>query len=201
MKKPHWMLGLAAVFFTFAFTSCEEQSEVSEYANWKERNQLFIDSIAFVAQNNPNEWRIIKAYDLPDDDSDNLATKKDVNDYIYCHIEEVGEGSRSPIYTDSIRANYRVRLINDEIIDQSYRGDFNPAISVPAKFSMSGGMIKGWVTALQRMHIGDLWTVYMPYTLGYGTNGSNPIPGYSTLIYSINLAGIYPTGTTVPAWK
>ena len=200
MKKPHWTLSMFAFIVSFAFVSCEEQSEVSEYANWKERNQLFIDSIAQVAKENPDEWHIFKAYDLPEDDSDNLATKKNINDYIYCHIEEVGEGNRSPIFTDSIRANYRVWLINNEVIDQSYRGDFNPSISVPAKFAMSG-MITGWITALQHMRVGDQWIVYMPYTLGYGPKGSGAVPGYSVLKYRLNLAGVYTTGTVVPGWQ
>lgn len=201
MLKKSIHLLWAALLGGAMFTACDEQSEVSEYANWKERNQQFIDSIADVARNNPEEWRIIKAYDLAEDDSDNLAAQRDPNNYVYCYVEKKGDGTVSPISTDSIRADYRVWLINDEVIDQSFRGEINPEISVPAKFAMNGNMITGWLSALQHMHVGDQWIVYMPYTLGYGTAGSGSIPGYSTLRYYIHLAAIYPTGTIVPGWQ
>ena len=202
MKKPHWLLIAATVATSFCMASCDEQSEAGEYANWKNRNQEFLDSIAQVAQENSDEWRILKAYDLPQDDpNDVTAGKRDVNNYVYCQIEKEGTGKVSPIFTDSIHAHYRVWLINDKVIDNSYRGELNPEMSVPAKFAMGNGMINGWVTALQHMRVGDQWIVYMPYTLGYGTKGSGAVPGYSVLKYRINLAGVYTTGTVVPGWQ
>lgn len=200
MKKTLWLLW-AALTASCLFSACDETSEVDEYANWRERNQRFIDSIAAVAEENPDgNWRIYKSYALPEDNPNDLAIMKDVNNYVYCHIEESGTGTTSPIYTDSIHASYRVWLINDVLIDQSFRGEFNPAISVPSKFSMSNTIV-GWTTALQHMHTGDSWTIYIPYTLGYGIRENGDIPGYSALKYWVHLAGIYPTGTAVPGWQ
>ncbi len=200
MKKFPWLL-LAALIVSCFLTACDETSEASEYADWRNRNQRFIDSIAAVAEENTDgNWRIYKSYVLPPDNPNDLAITKDVNDYVYCHIEETGTGTVSPIYTDSIRANYRVWLINDALIDQSFRGEFNPAISVPVKFAMSSTII-GWTTALQQMHEGDSWIIYIPYKLGYGTKNSGNIPAYSALKYWVNLAGVYPTGTVVPGWQ
>lgn len=200
MKKSPWLL-LAALIASCFISACDETSEISEYANWRERNQRFVDSIAAVAEENADgNWRIYKSYALPADNPNDLTAVKDVNNYIYCHIEESGTGTVSPIYTDSIRASYRVWLINDNLIDQSFRGTFNPAISVPTKFAMSGTII-GWTTALQQMHVGDAWTIYIPYKWGYGTTASGDVPGYSTLKYWVHLAGVYPTGTVVPEWQ
>ena len=145
-------------------------------------------------------WRIYKSFTLPPDNPNELAQVKNVNDYVYCHIEQSGTGTTSPIYTDTIRANYRMWLINDKLIDQSFRGEFNPSFSVPAKFAMKSTIV-GWTTAMQQMHVGDSWAIYIPYTLGYGTTPSGNIPAYSTLKYWVNLAGIYPTGTVVPEWQ
>lgn len=39
-------------------------------------------------------------------------------------------------------------------------------------------------------HVGDRWMIYIPYTLGYGTRTSGPIPGYSTLLFEVELLGI-----------
>lgn len=201
MLKKSLCLLWSAVLSAGLFTACDEQSEVSEYADWKERNQEVINALADSVRQNPSVWFALKAYDLTPDDEDNLSAVRQVNDYVYCRVERSGNGDRRPLSTDSIRADYRVWLINGKVMDQSYRGDtLNPAISVPAKFPMKG-MITGWTTALQQMRTGDQWTVYMPYTLGYGTKGSGSIPGYSTLKYHIHLAGVYPTGTTVPEWQ
>lgn len=200
MKKFPWLFMTALIAVCF-LTACDETSEASEYANWRERNQRVIDSIAAVAEENVDgNWRIYKTYTLPADNPNDLTMVKDVNNYVYCHIEQKGTGATSPIYTDSIRANYRVWLINDALIDQSFRGEFNPAISVPSEFAMSSTIV-GWTTALQQMHVGDSWTVYIPYTLAYGTTASGDVPAYSTLKYWINLAGIYPTGTVIPDWQ
>ena len=51
-------------------------------------------------------------------------------------------------------------------------------------------VIEGWQEALRRMHVGDRWMIYIPYTLGYGTRTSGPIPGYSTLLFEVELLGI-----------
>lgn len=200
MKKTLWLY-VIALFVTGIFISCEEVSEESEYANWADRNQRFIESLADSVETHPDRWFALKAYDLPADDEDNLSATKDVNDYVYYQIEEEGTGTTSPIATDSIRCNYRVWLINDKLIDQSYRGEIlDPSISVPAKFYMSN-IIKGWTTALQQMNQGDVWMVYIPYTLGYGTSASGDVPGYSALKCRINLTDFSPIGSNMPNWQ
>lgn len=200
MKKSLWLL-LAAMMASIFATSCEEKTEESEYAHWQERNQRFIDSIAAIAEENVDgQWLVYKSWRLPADNPNDLTATPSVNNYVYCHVEKKGDGDISPIYTDSIRANYRVWLINGELIDQSFKGELDPSINVPAEFAMSG-MIDGWTTAVQQMHAGDIWTVYMPYTLGYGQTKTGSIPGYSTLKYLINLVDVYPTGTPLPDWQ
>jgi FKBP-type peptidyl-prolyl cis-trans isomerase FklB len=48
-------------------------------------------------------------------------------------------------------------------------------------------VITGWTTALQQMHAGDRWMLYIPSDLGYGTSGSTSIPSGSTLIFDLYL--------------
>ncbi len=40
------------------------------------------------------------------------------------------------------------------------------------------------------MKVGDKWEVWMPWKLGYGINGKNPIPGYTTLVFEIELVEV-----------
>ena len=71
--------------------------------------------------------------------------------------------------------------------------DFNARVAVPRKFAVNA-MVVGFSTALQKMHVGDTWKVYIPYQLGYGSSDSGVIPAYSTLIFYINVAEAWHVG-------
>ena len=193
MKKSIlWVIGLL-FSVSLAVTSCDEtDGAVDPYFNWKERNQLYIDSIAKVAKANPDEWKIIHTYKFNPPVND---LNPDVNDYIYCKVLEEGTGTISPYFTDSVTTNYRGKLIplydgSEVVFDESYLGELNPAVAVPVGFGV-GEVIEGWTTALQYMKEGDRWEVYIPYGLAYGTTSTSSIPGYSTLIFDMQLVKVY----------
>ena len=178
------------------FTSCEETAEVEEYANWEERNIAFIDSIAQVASANADgKWVKILSYKLNETDKEGIAMEWDSDDYIYCHIETEGTGTQYPLYTDTVKVNYRGRLTpslsypQGKVFDESYKGTFNPIINKPTTFTVSG-VVTGWTTALLHMVAGDSWRVYIPAPLGYGSKEQTSIPAHSALIFDINLAEI-----------
>ena len=193
MKKS--ILWLVSVLFLLplAITSCEEDTGlVNPYGDWKNRNQQYIDSIAKVAKENPSEWKVIHTYKFPEP-TDPLAAKV-VNDYVYCKVLEEGTGIR-PVYTDSVTTNYRGRLIpllEGSIVtfDQNYLGELNKDVAIPRGFKVNE-VIEGWTIALQEMPEGSRWEVYVPSDLGYGIDGSNKIPGYSTLCFDVHLVKVY----------
>ena len=193
MKKSiFWVLGLL-FSVSLVVTSCEEtDGTVDPYFNWEERNQLYIDSIARVANANPDQWKVLHTYKFNPPIND---LSPDVNDYVYCKVLKEGTGTISPLFTDSVATHYRGKLIplydgTETVFDQSYRGTLNEDIAVPVTFEVSG-VIEGWTTALQYMKEGDRWEVYIPYGLGYGSYGSSTIEGYSTLIFDMQLVKIY----------
>jgi len=51
-------------------------------------------------------------------------------------------------------------------------------------------LIDGWIIALQQMHVGDEWELYIPAEMGYGKFSQPGIPGGSTLIFDIELIGV-----------
>lgn len=178
------------------FTSCEETAEVDEYANWQERNIEFIDSIAKVAEENADgKWLKILSFKLNETNINGDIIEWDNEDYVYCHVEAEGTGTQRPLFTDTVSVNYRGRLMPTEsypegyVFDQSYKGALNPAVNVPAKFNV-GGVIVGWSTALQQMVTGDIWRVYIPANLAYGSDKQTGIPAYSALVFDINLVKI-----------
>lgn len=63
----------------------------------------------------------------------------------------------------------------------------------------AGRVIKGWDEALQLMSVGDKFRLIIPYTLGYGEQGSPPvIPAKSTLIFDCQMVSIISTPVPSP---
>lgn len=98
-------------------------------------------------------------------------------------IIETGHGI-IPKASDTVRCHYEGRLINGEVFDSSYRR------GEPAEFPV-GGVIQGWVEALQLMPVGSKWQLYIPSDLAYGARGAGQSIGPNeTLIFDIELIDI-----------
>ena len=96
---------------------------------------------------------------------------------------ETGQGSTSPRLNSVVSVHYKGTLINGREFDNSWKRN------CPEAFRLNE-VIEGWQIALQQMHVGDHWIVYISYKVGYGTRASGPIPAFSTLIFEIRLLGI-----------
>ena len=89
-----------------------------------------------------------------------------------------------PTASDTVRCHYTGTLIDGTVFDSSVeRGE-------PAEFPV-GGVIRGWVEALQLMPVGSKWKLFIPSELAYGDNqaGPNIAPG-STLVFDVELLEI-----------
>lgn len=87
-----------------------------------------------------------------------------------------------PTRQSIVTVHYTGRTINGKMFDSS-RGGVAPA------FRLSE-LIDGWIIAMQDMHVGDQWEVYIPAEMGYGKYAQPGIPGGSTLIFEIELLSI-----------
>jgi len=103
-----------------------------------------------------------------------------------------GEGSKHPSSDSQVKVHYRGTLLNGKEFDSSYkRGE-------PAQFGV-GGVIKGWTEALQLMVEGDVWELYIPSDLAYGSRGTGADIGpNSTLIFKVELIEIVEGGKSAP---
>ncbi len=90
----------------------------------------------------------------------------------------------SPTAEDTVRTHYHGTLINGEVFDSSVeRGE-------PATFPV-GGVIRGWVEALQKMKVGDKWKIFVPSELAYGPEGARGAIGPNqVLVFEIELLEI-----------
>ncbi len=210
------VLLLAAV----GMTSCSETDSTSssseeypnDFLNWQARNDSYFESVYDKAQtaisNGDTKWYIFKSLSRSTSASSNKA------DYIVVHVlsqdtaaydnkwhsenptaTDYPATAAKPFATDSVQVHYRGNLMPTDHyplgkqFDTSWYGDYNLSYMRTVMFSV-GGVVDGFATALQYMHVKDRWEVYIPYALGYGSTESTSIPAYSTLKFDITLMAI-----------
>ena len=100
----------------------------------------------------------------------------------YKVLAEGNADSPQPALRSIITAHYTGKTINGKVFDSSRGG-------VPLACRLCD-LIEGWVIAMQQMHIGDKWEIYIPAEMGYGKFSQPGIPGGSTLIFEVELVGI-----------
>lgn len=231
MKKSFYLIFGMLLLSIGVFTSCDETEEVNRYADWRVRNERFLDSIAEVAKANATgEWRVIRAYsqDYENGSGSLLPSEGDVNDYIYVKVlqdavavatEELAQPEfenqtpvcRGVLFTDSVYVHYKGSLMNGDVFESSYTAPLDYEQASPVKFAVSG-VVNGFTTALQKMrqgdnrlknwlYKGDRWEVYIPCELAYGSTEQDEIPAYSVLVFDIALCRVWGVGETVPGWN
>ena len=206
MKRYYIILLFLAFLAPLVATSCsEDDNTVEEFPDWRNRNEAYsLGKFQEAVFDRFDNLDTIRCYTLED------TIYSDYSDFIV--VEKIRTGASAaddpdnelcPMFTDSVKVNYRGRLIpstsyaDGYVFDESYISNEPDNTSLPVTFCVSG-LVDGFATALQYMHIGDYWRVYIPYWLGYGSTGSTSIPAYSTLIFDIELKAYYRAGTEVP---
>ena len=98
-------------------------------------------------------------------------------------VQKAADGAQ-PKADDVVTVHYEGRLIDGSVFDSSIAR--NSPIDLPV-----GGVIPGWVEALQLMHVGEKYKLYIPSELAYGENSPTPaIPANAVLVFDIELLGI-----------
>ena len=96
-------------------------------------------------------------------------------------VNTSGKG-KQPKATDTVSVNYKGSLMSGKVFDESH--------GMPVTFPVNG-VIPGWTEALQLMHEGDKWTLYVPAKLAYGEASPSPeIPPNSLLIFDVELVSV-----------
>ncbi|MDE6548848.1 MAG: FKBP-type peptidyl-prolyl cis-trans isomerase [Muribaculaceae bacterium] len=102
---------------------------------------------------------------------------------VYYRVIKSGNADgRTPDRNSVVTVHYTGKTINGKKFDSSLGG-------VAPAFRLRD-LIEGWIIALQQMHVGDKWELYIPADKGYGKFSQPGIPGGSTLIFEIELLGI-----------
>ena len=200
MKNLKYIL-LSVILFPLVgmVSSCsEDDSTIDEFANWQERNEAVTEQWA------ASGMKKIRVFT-----QDDTSTGRN-SDYIYVEVLEVGDGTESPLYTDTVRMAYRGRLIpttnyaDGYVFDETYLGDFSWHTAGMATMAIGGSssaLVSGFATAVMNMHKGDRWRVHIPYQIGYNTSSSGSVTAYSNLTFDIALLDHWHPGDYRPAFR
>lgn len=188
MKKQKTIAIFVALLSLCMFSCSEEDSNEGEFDNWKERNETYFNNLYNKAKGSTTgTWRTYHTWTKEAE----AATSPD--DYIVVEVLKEGTGTESPLYSDEVKIHYRGNLMPSTNFpqgfqfDSSWYGEYNLEAMVPATSSVVS-FVNGFATAIQKMHVGDRWRVYIPYALGYKNSTSNSsIPAYSTLVFDVTL--------------
>lgn len=100
----------------------------------------------------------------------------------YKVLKSGDKNGKTPTAASVVTVHYTGWTINGRKFDSS-RGGVAPAFRLR-------DLIPGWSIALQKMHVGDRWEVYIPAEQAYGKTSQPGIPGGSVLVFDIELTGV-----------
>merc|ERR1711916_281501 len=99
-------------------------------------------------------------------------------------IVKRGSGTKSPLVSTPCECHYAGKLIDGTEFDSSYKRG-RPATFAPNQ------VIKGWTEAMQLMHEGDRWELYIPSELAYGnSNRGAHIKAGDVLVFDLEILQI-----------
>ena len=100
---------------------------------------------------------------------------------LYYKIDVPGTGS--PISIDStVVAEYEGKLLNGTVFDKTNTGS-------PATFGLKD-VVKGWQEAVPLIKEGGTIRMILPSSLGYGLQGTDGIPAFSALFFSVKVTEV-----------
>jgi FKBP-type peptidyl-prolyl cis-trans isomerase FkpA len=98
--------------------------------------------------------------------------------------ETVGSGAEA-VAGKTVSVNYRGTLADGTEFDSSYKRN------QPFEFMLGAGqVIKGWDQGVAGMKVGGKRKLVIPPDLAYGAQGTNGIPGNSTLTFEVELLDV-----------
>ncbi len=122
---------------------------------------------------------------------------EDNDGFVFAKLIKKGDGKQA-YFNSRVSVYYKGSLTNGDVFDQKLLEDGTPFLCAVSPYYTTptyetpsyGSVITGWGVALQHMVEGDKYEVWIPQQLAYGANGSGSIPGYSTLIFEIELVSV-----------
>lgn len=151
-----------------------------------EQFQIFQGKMQFAQQQKAEEAKATKMAENETYLTENLAKgfTKTESGLQYKVLTAAAEGAAMPTATDRVKVHYTGTFTDGTQFDSSVeRGE-------PFEFSLSGGVIKGWLEGVKLMSVGSKVQFVIPPELGYGFSGRPGMPAGSILIFDVELLEI-----------
>jgi len=153
-------------------SSCISTDPTVMSTDWKDRNDAYIlnmqDSVKYTQVTVPES--------------------SGGGSYFYKVIETGDSTVSSPISTDKVMVQYRGKLINGSVFDETYTSDVSPDGTTGAKTFTVNQVIAGWSANLMHMKVGEVRKIVLSQELGYGAAGAYPaIQPYSVTVWEVRL--------------
>lgn len=163
----------------------EKQEALKEAARQKLKESASVAAEAFITKN-----------------ADLNGTVKKLETGVVMIFTEEGENTK-PSSVDKVLVNYAGFFEDGRLFDTSWAdvakannayneqrdaaGGYKPFAMI---YNETAGLVPGFREAMLNMNVGNKAKVFIPSYLGYGENGSGPIPPNSNLIFELKIEGI-----------
>lgn len=203
MKKYGYIAWMLILGLLLALPSCKDDDDEDDAIylpvdeQWKEMNLAAYEA---------------RLQDVKTDTSLFTINSASGNGQIICKILKKGEGTEPIYYTSLVNCYYKGCFVADEDGNVIANRDSVPSLgevfdsaleengdntvmmtggcTITDAYGRVSGTTDGFATALQNMHVGDVWEIWVPYQLGYGARGSETIQPYTTLVFQIEVESI-----------
>ena len=138
---------------------------------------LFVSCLSDKEASKPVDYTVQKEKEIVDYIANNNLTATKTDSGLYYVVKEVGTGVQ-PTTSSNVTVAYKGCFTNGNIFDKSD--------SAGISFGLNQ-VIKGWTEGIPYFKEGGNGVLLIPSHLGYGSNGSGPIPGGSVLIFDVKL--------------
>jgi FKBP-type peptidyl-prolyl cis-trans isomerase len=102
------------------------------------------------------------------------------------YLEVLAGTGRQPVALDTVYVVYTGKFLNGNVFDSNVGAD-------QLVFTIGKGeMLAGFEEGIMLMNQGGKATILLPSSLAYGTQGFYTIPGYTALLYDIELVKVAP---------
>ena len=161
---------LSLALLCLVFTSCNVSDLDKQLAEWKTVNESYFT--------NMKDSTTYTHYTIPDINGGGSY---------YYKITTTGiDSSVSPVIGDQVTVNYRGKLVNGSVFDQTFTKAVIDSTATPRTF-YDNQLIPGFTANLLQMKVGETRSIVLPQDLGYGTQGYGAISPYTTTIWVVQL--------------
>ena len=138
---------------------------------------LFVSCLSDNEASKPVDYTVQNEKEIVDYIEKNKLTATKTDSGLYYVVKEAGTGAQ-PTASSNVTVAYKGYFTNGNIFDQSNAAGISFGLNQ---------VIKGWTEGIPYFKEGGNGVLLIPSHLGYGSDGSGPIPGGSVLIFDVKL--------------